>query len=227
MFSTTFGQFWRMTAVVWVLTLALAGLAPYASAQESGLGAGILSGPPSNLGQTAAPAAEPETPGDVVPYRIGIGDILNINVWKEPEVSQGGLQVRLDGKITLPLVKEIRCVGMTPTELEQLLQQRFAEFLQAPEVTVIPAEIRSVIVTVTGGVNSPGEIPMAKPMTFVQAVAAAGGASQFARTKKAFIKRIIDEKETRIPVDYDGLVKGKEDVEDPKLLPGDVIVIPQ
>lgn len=230
-FSTLLPKSGWTAPIVALLTLSLLITAPVC-AQEPDLGSGILSGPPPNLPKQQAPAVPESVPAgpmdrpSTVPYRIGIGDVLAVNVWREPEVSQPGLQVRLDGKITLPLVKEVMCVGLTPTELEVELQRQFSEFLQAPEVTVIPTQIHSIVITVTGGVASPGEIQMGRPMTFLQAIAQAGGPVAFAKTKKIFIKRLVDGKEQRIPVDYIGLMKGEEGVEDQQLVPGDVIVVP-
>src|ERR1700680_2179149 len=107
---------------------------------------GVLA-PTANWAQNATtPAVTPNHPADQQTvselYRIGIKDVLSITVWKEPELS-GQVTVRPDGKITIPLLNEIKAVGLTPSQLQTLLTEQLKPFLNAPQVTVSVRGIRA------------------------------------------------------------------------------------
>ncbi len=147
------------------------------------------------MAQTAAglPANRPAGSTSVDPpssldYRLVAGDKLRIEVYKEPQLSQS-LQVRPDGKITLPLVGDVRAAGVTPRELTLTLTERLREFVMAPAVTVIVAETIAPVIYVMGEVTKPGALPITGPMTVVQALAVAGGFKDFANPKKIRILR--------------------------------------
>ena len=88
-------------------------------------------------------------------YKIGPEDVLDISVWKNPELSRT-VPVRPDGKVSLPLVNDIQAAGLTPSRLRQELTQRLAEYVPSPEVAVIVREVHSVKVAVVGSVKNPG-----------------------------------------------------------------------
>ncbi|MES2223053.1 MAG: polysaccharide biosynthesis/export family protein, partial [Acidobacteriota bacterium] len=107
-------------------------------------------------GETALAQPDSRTVAPVdAHYRIGADDVLTVNVWHEPEVSRN-VPVRPDGKISLPLVGDVQASGLTPTELKNELEARFAKFLTNPDVSVIVAEIRSQRINVLGQVLRPG-----------------------------------------------------------------------
>jgi polysaccharide export outer membrane protein len=160
-------------------------------------------------------------------YRIGAGDVLQISVWREPEVSVAGVAVRSDGKISLPLIKEVEAAGLTPAELEQALALRFAQFINNPEVTVITNEIHSQKVYLIGGVGRPGSLELRTPMTMLQVLAEAGGLTEFAKRKKVYVLRKQDGRQTRYPFDYEAVIKGRDPQLNFAVQPGDTIVVPE
>jgi polysaccharide export outer membrane protein len=124
----------------------------------------------------------------VTDYRLVVGDKLRIEVYKDPQLSQS-LQVRPDGKITLPLIGDVVAAGATARELTTTITERLTEWVRSPAVTVIVAETMPPTIYVMGEVNSPGAQPMPAPITVVQALAVAGGFKDFANTKKIRILR--------------------------------------
>ena len=164
---------------------------------------------------------------DTSVYRIGIGDVLQINVWKEPEVSVPSVSVRLDGRISLPLVKELQVQGLTPTELEWLLTEAFSRFITAPNVTVIVQQVNSQKAYLVGGVNNPGAIQLRVPMTILQALAEAGGLTNFAKKNKIYVLRKEGDRQLRLPFQYDAVIRGRNAEQNVVIRPGDTIVVPQ
>ncbi|GAB4255060.1 MULTISPECIES: polysaccharide biosynthesis/export family protein [Deferrisoma] len=157
------------------------------------------------------------------PYRIGIEDVLDIQVWKNPDVSRQ-VWVRPDGRITLPLVGEMFVEGLTLQGLTEELTARLKEYYTDPVVTVSLVEINSYTIYLLGRVNSPGAMKLRSPKTFLQVLAMAGGFQEFADTDSVMLIRWVDGKETRTPVDAGAILKRGEG--DFVLRPGDVIVVP-
>jgi polysaccharide export outer membrane protein len=124
----------------------------------------------------------------VTDYRLVVGDKLRIEVYKDPQLSQS-LQVRPDGKITLPLIGDVVAAGATARELTTTITERLTEWVRSPAVTVIVAETMPPMIYVMGEVNAPGAQPMPVPISVVQALAVAGGFKDFANTKKIRILR--------------------------------------
>jgi polysaccharide export outer membrane protein len=114
-------------------------------------------------------------------YRLGPGDKLRIEVYKDLQLSQS-VQVRPDGKITMPLIGDVMASGLAPTELRDQLTAALREYVNNPVVTVIVVEAVASVVFVMGEVSKPGTLSMAGPMTVLQALAMAGGFSTFAKT---------------------------------------------
>jgi polysaccharide biosynthesis/export protein len=121
-------------------------------------------------------------------YRLVPGDKLRIEVYRDQQLSQS-LQVRPDGKITLPLIGDVPAAGSTSRELAGALTERLKEYVKEPVVTVIVAETTPPKVYVMGEVNTPGAHDMREPITVLQALALAGGFKDFANTKKIRIQR--------------------------------------
>jgi polysaccharide export outer membrane protein len=168
-------------------------------------------------GQKSAAADDPTI------YRVGPEDQLQISVWHEPELS-GAPVVRPDGKINLPLLGEIYVVGQTPEELQAMLTIRLKEFVNDPQVAVIPQQIRSRKVSLVGQVIRQGTYQINGKTTVVQLIAEGGGLAQFARPKSIYILRKKDGQETKIPVNYKDAIKGRG--ENPLVFPGDTVVVP-
>ena len=159
-------------------------------------------------------------------YRIGAGDILAVVVWKEPDVSVPETVVRADGKITLPLVKELDVVGYTPMELEKSITDKLSHFINGADVSVVVKEITSRKVYIIGAVKKEGPLPLLAPMTVLQAITEAGGLTDYAKRKKIYVLRSENGKQVRLPFDYNAVIKGEHQEQNVAVLPGDSIVIP-
>jgi len=121
-------------------------------------------------------------------YRIGPGDKLRIEVYKDAQLSQS-VQVRPDGKITLPLIGDLDANGATPLELRETIAKSLKEFITTPTVTVIVVEALASKVYVMGEVTHPGTMELHGPTTILQALAMAGGFKEFANTKDVRVLR--------------------------------------
>ncbi len=159
-------------------------------------------------------------------YRIGAGDHLQIVVWKEPEASVPDVVVRVDGKITMPLVKEVQVAGLTPSQLEAHLAERFGKLIDEPDVTVIPKMIQSMRIYLVGAVKKEGPIAMTGPMTVLQAITEGGGVTDYAKKKKIYILRNDSGRQVRLPFDYHAVLRGEKIEQNILLRPEDTIVVP-
>ncbi|NTX07960.1 MULTISPECIES: polysaccharide biosynthesis/export family protein [Myxococcus] len=157
------------------------------------------------------------------PYRIGREDVLDVAVWRDAELSRT-LPVRPDGYISMPMVGEVLAAGKTPTELAEALKSSFQPYVQEPRVTVIVREVNSSRVFVTGEVTHPGAYPLRGRVSLIQAIALAGGFTDFANSDGIVVIR-SDGNGGQIPVRYSDLISpdGNQDV---MLRPGDTIVVP-
>jgi polysaccharide export outer membrane protein len=161
-------------------------------------------------------------PGD---YVIGEEDVLTVTVWKERDLS-GTVVVRPDGKITVPLVGEVKVVGMKPVQLETLLQTKLKPFITVPQVSVAVNQINSRKIYMIGEVVREGTFPINSSMTVLQVLAAAGGLRDFAKRKKIYILRKRGDEEIRFPFDYDAAIRGRNREQNIQVVPGDTIVVP-
>lgn len=175
----------------------------------------------------SGPVPGPATKAVKRGYRIGAGDVLQVSVWREPDASVERAAVRSDGKISLPLIKEVDVVDLTPAELEELLQHRFSGYINDPEVTVIVTEIHSEKAYVVGGVVSQGSIELTTPMTVLQVLAEAGGLTEFAKRKKIYVLRERGGRQKQLPFDYDAVLRGKHPEQNVTVRPGDTIIVPE
>ena len=159
-------------------------------------------------------------------YVIGRDDVLAINVWKETEISRN-VEVRPDGKISLPLVGELQAAGLTPVELQGQIAERLKSYLSNPEVTVIVQEVKSQKFNVMGEVMRPGTYGLSKPMTVLDGLALAGGFRDFAKKSKIYVLRVqADGSRSRVPFNYKKVIKGQAENQNSELEPGDTIVVP-
>jgi polysaccharide export outer membrane protein len=158
-------------------------------------------------------------------YLIGSGDVLAVDVWREETLSKE-VTVRLDGKMSLPLVEDIQAAGLTCEELENLLEEKFEDFVDVPEVSVTLLKSGSGRIYLVGKVGGPGEYPLEKKMTVLQALSRAGGLGPWADTSDVRLVRKIDGVERQFRIDYEAIISGKDMSQNVLLEPGDTIFVP-
>ena len=157
-------------------------------------------------------------------YRLGPGDKLRIEVYKDTQLSQS-VQIRPDGKITLPLVGDIEATGKTPLELRDTVTKVLREYMTNPVVTVIVVEAGAAVAYVVGEVARPGTINLqGGQITALQAIAMAGGLKDFANAKNIRILRKNGSNVQTIAFNYKDAVRGTGAMI--YLRPGDTIVVP-
>lgn len=167
------------------------------------------------------PLAATEDPN----YVIGPEDVLDINVWKEPELTRA-VPVRPDGKISLPLLNDVQAAGLTPRQLGVLITESLRKYLTEPQVTVIVTQINSRRIYLLGEVSKPGAYPLLPNMTVLQALSSAGGFTNFANTKKIYVMRTENGKPVKYPFNYKEVLAGKRPEDNIFLRPADTIVVP-
>jgi polysaccharide biosynthesis/export protein len=156
-------------------------------------------------------------------YHLRLGDKLRIEVHRDAQLSQS-VQIRPDGKITLPLVGDISAIGRTPSELRDEITKELTEYVARPVVTVIVVEATAPVAYVVGEVTHPGSIEIKDDrLTVLQAIAMAGGLKDFADKKHIRVLRRGITGDRVIEVDYKLATSGKSPV---YLLPGDTVVVP-
>ena len=189
------------------------------------LGSAVLAGCASLGEQAAAPAAAASPDYN---YIVGPGDTLNINVWRNPELS-GSVPVRPDGKVTTPLVDELVAQGKTSTQIARDVEQALSKFVRDPVVTVIVTSFvgpYSEQIRVVGEAAKPQFLPFKQKMTVLDVMIAAGGLTDFADGNKATIVRAADGNK-RYTVRLNDLLKRGDISANVEMLPGDILIIPQ
>jgi polysaccharide export outer membrane protein len=177
----------------------------------------------------AAGTPKPDVINRGVPdeYRIGEGDVIQINVWGEPTASVTGVVVRPDGMITMPLVKDISVAGLTPAEAEKTITEQLSKQIKAADVTVIVNQINSKkIFVVGGGVKKEGPISFTYRMTVMQALSEAGGLTDYAKRKKIYVLRNENGRQYKLNFDYDAVLKGEHMETNYRMIAGDILVVP-
>ncbi len=182
---------------------------------------------PAQAGEAGAAAPERAAPStrETAEYTIGVEDILEITVWKNPDLSSL-VPVRPDGKISLPLIDDVQAAGRTPVELKQVLTDRWKAFLSAPEVSVIVKEVNSYKVYMVGEVTRPGELRVKSTIRLLQAISLAGGFTAYADRDKILVLRDASDHELRYEINYNKIVSGDRPEDNLVLLPGDTVVVP-
>ena len=172
-----------------------------------------------------APAAQAAQSPD---YIIGPGDEIEVFVWQNPDLSVN-VPVRPDGKVSTPLDEDMVAVGKTPSQLAHDIEMKLSEYVRSPHVNVIVVKPDSVFsqVKVIGQVVHPQAIAYRQGITVLDAVLAVGGLSEYAAGNRAHIVRMVDGKETNIPVRLTALVNGGDMSQNLLLKPGDVLVVPE
>ena len=197
----------------------------------------VAVGIPAAFGQRPAPGAKPQpgqppadgtaptglvvaAPVDPKTYKIGVEDVLNIVVWKEPELSSM-VNVRPDGMITANLIGEVPVVGLTPDQLKDKLRTEFGKLVLNPVVQVIVREVKSRKYYINGHVNRTGAFPLVVPITVLEALTMAGGLAEFADKKNIIIMR----GDKRIKFNYKDVIKGKNMSQNIYMENGDFIIV--
>jgi polysaccharide export outer membrane protein len=170
-------------------------------------------------------AEKPAEPQSGPLYIIQPNDILEIFVWKEPELTRKVL-VRPDGRISFPLVQDLQASGISPGELKDQIEKKLKEFLKAPTVTVIVDAIQSYRIYVVGKVQKPGPFTIEKPITVLQAVSLAGGFQDYAKDTEMSIIRTQGKDNQIFEFNYKDVIHGKKPEQNISLQSGDVVVVP-
>jgi polysaccharide biosynthesis/export protein len=163
-------------------------------------------------------------PGDPN-YVIGPQDVVDISVWKEPDLSRT-VPVRPDGKISLPLLNDVQAAGLTPSQLGAQITTSLTKYVTNPQVTVIVSQINSQRIYILGEVARAGGYTLLPDMNVLQALSNAGGLTAFANSKKIYILRQDNGKQQKIPFNYKEVLSGKDPSQNVALKPGDTIVVP-
>jgi len=158
-------------------------------------------------------------------YKIGIGDVLKISTWKEEDLSFDAVQVRIDGKITFPLLDDLQAEGITTMVLKKNIEKKLSDFVEAPTVTVTLVNAVSQQYYILGEVQGVGEYPLRKKLTVVQAFALAKGFTEWASKDEIILYRRGNNREEIIKIDYDEILKGH--LEQDILLQADDIIVVQ
>jgi polysaccharide export outer membrane protein len=154
-------------------------------------------------------------------YVIGAEDVISIRVWREPENS-GNFVVRPDGKVSVPLIGEVKAAGLTPEQLSASISEGLQKVMVHPEVTVGVERVNSKKYYIQGEVNKPGSYPLVIDTTVLEALVNAGGFREFANTKKIVILRGSD----RMKFNYHEVTKGKNMEQNILVKNGDQIIVP-
>jgi polysaccharide export outer membrane protein len=171
---------------------------------------------------TSAPKSATVDPN----YLIGPQDVLDINVWKEQELTRS-VPVRPDGKISLPLLNDVQAAGLTPLQLSMRITASLRKYVADPQVTVVVTQINSQRIYILGEVNRAGAYPLLPGMTVLEALSSSGGFTIFANTKKIYVlRKAANGKQEKLPFNYKSVIHGKAPEQNIPLQAGDTIVVP-
>jgi polysaccharide biosynthesis/export protein len=181
---------------------------------------------------TLAVAAQPQPQqqqqqqsGAIVRYEVQPSDLLQISVWREPELTQQVL-VRPDGAFSFPLAGDVSAVGKSVEELRRELVERLSRYIPDLVVTVAVLEIRGNKIYVIGQVNQPGEFIVNPRVDVMQALSLAGGTTAFASPSGIFVLRRDGGEQQRLPFNFDAVLRGRDLDQNVLLRTGDVVVVP-
>jgi polysaccharide biosynthesis/export protein len=167
--------------------------------------------------QSAGPLRAPEQAN----YLIQVNDVLQIFVWKEPEITQGRVLVRPDGRISIPLVQDMQASGLTPMQLKLKLEEKLKEYIDVPNVTVKVESIQSYKIYVMGKIARGGALDSPTPVSIMQALANAGGFTEFANKREIQIFR----GNLLLSFNYEDYKEGKNLSQNIYLMSGDVVEV--
>src|SRR5262245_6171386 len=157
-------------------------------------------------------------------FRLGPGDVIDVSVYQEKELSTT-VPVRPDGKISIPLVGEITASGKTAIDLQREVAQKYSQYIAQPSVTVVVKEVNSPKVSVLGEVKNPGVYKIKERATVLDAIAMAGGLTEYAKKNKITVIRVDGGgAQKHMKFNLDDQIKGRRN--DPfYVLPYDTIYI--
>jgi polysaccharide export outer membrane protein len=160
-------------------------------------------------------------------YIIGPEDILEITVWKNADLSKL-VQVRPDGRISLPLLGDISAVAKTPVQLTEEISAGLRAYMENPTISIMVKEVNSYQIYVLGEVNKPGKFPLKSKTTLLQGITVAGGFTPMAARNKIVVFRFTKDGEgqTKLKASYDDIVVRDGANQNIELKPGDQIVVP-
>jgi polysaccharide export outer membrane protein len=173
----------------------------------------------------AAQAASAPSPSSSAGYKLQPGDILEILVWKEEDLTKEVL-IRPDGGISFPLAGDLEAGGHTVQELRDQLRDRLGRFIPDLDVTVVLKEVKGNKIYVIGQVAKPGEFIVNPQVDVMQALTMAGGVTAFAKLGDIFVLRRSEGQQERIGFDFNAVANGRQLQQNIMLQSGDVIVVP-
>lgn len=175
-------------------------------------------------------SSAPPAPGAAEDYLIGVDDVVQVSVWRNPELGTTA-PVRPDGKISVPLVGDVVAGGRTPDAVAKDVQEKLGAYVRDAQVTVILTELRSheylSRVRVTGAVRQPVSIPYRQGMTVLDAVLAAGGVTEFAAPNRSSLHRRTGSGSEAYGVLLNDILEDGNLTTNYKVAPGDVITVPE
>lgn len=160
-----------------------------------------------------------------IAYVIGPGDVLDISVWKNDEMTKT-VTVLPDGKITFPLIGNLTAQGKTVLELKKEVEEKISPFIPEPVLSIVVRQINSMYIYVIGRVNRPGRFELNTNVNVLQALSMAGGLNPFAKKNKIQIQREENNSTTVYKFNYDDVTKSGEVDQNIKLKRGDIIIVP-
>lgn len=163
-------------------------------------------------------------PGEV--YRLGPGDIVRVNVWKEDELTRDDILVRPDGRMSMPLVDDLVAAGLTPMELKRELTNVLKDYVEEPKVFIELRLPRSSYYMLLGNINKPGRHTMRGPVDILRAISEGEGFNEWADKNSVILIRGFGPKQRRYLFEYDNVLSGENLDQNIILKPGDVIVVP-
>lgn len=173
---------------------------------------------------------ESNTSGVLPEYRIGVGDALSVNVWRNPELTLS-VPVRPDGKISMPLIGDIMAANLTTEQLAQDITKSLTTYIRSPQVTVIVTNPSSSDfqrrVRITGAVANPQSLPYREGMTVLDLVLLAGGPNQYASANRAKLYRQVDGQVKIYPIKLDNLINDGDVATNYVLQPSDIVTVPE
>lgn len=209
-----------LTSMCLLILLSTPAHAQVGTARPTGT-TGTATAPREGAARSAGDAT-PRASAVAADYRLVSGDKLRIEVYKDPQLSQA-LQIRPDGKITLPLVGDVAAAGQTSMELRESITTSLREYIANPVVTVIVVETVPQQIHVMGEVKAAGPQPLVGPLSILQALAAAGGFTEFAKKSDVRVLRKSGTGTTTLRFNYDDAVKrGGQPL---MLQAGDVVIV--
>jgi polysaccharide export outer membrane protein len=188
----------------------------------------------SLIGSIVAGEARAQEPLETHPevasdYLIGPGDVLDVFVWGEEDLSVT-VPVRPDGRVSTPLIDDLEAVGKTPTELKREMEKILAQYIRSPQVNVIVKEFVGTFgaqIRVLGQVVQPRAVPYREKMTLLDVMIEVGGLTNFAAGNRAKVVRNVDGKSREIRVRLNDLMSRGRIEENMEMQPGDIVIVPE